>query len=187
MDRNIITVNDATLAREAAHRRIQAEKAARRELPEVLAQEGEPPPMDGGLDIDTKPDQWFQRLAKYVPSEAIGLYLALAGLVTADDTTKYGLTLLAALVAVAVAFNTFFLRRLWKVRRWSQIIVSDVALLVFVFATGGVLIQQLSFYGPRTATAVLVLTTAVLSFIDPPSDQSKPAVDPSPNAADGTI
>lgn len=184
MDRNIITGTDAERARKAAYRRIEARKAGEPQPNAVPLRAGEPVPMGSELDIDTKSDQWFQRLAKYVPSEAIGLYLALAGLFTPDEAARHGLLLLTTLVAVSVIFNTIFLRRIWRVRRWTQIVVSDVALLTFIFATGGLLIQQLSFYGPRTATVVLVVTTAFLVFIEPPSDQSGTTSESGPQAAD---
>lgn len=184
MDRNIITTDDAARARKAAFKRIHKPTSAGSRPDAMASRPGEPEPMDGGLDIDTKPDQWFQRLAKYVPSEAIGLYLALAGLISTNEVERYGLLALAALVGVCLVFNTLFLRRLWKVQRWSQVIVSHVALLTFVFATGGVLVQQLWFYGPRTATAALVLTTAFLTFFEPPSTRPAPSDNTVPDAAD---
>jgi hypothetical protein len=174
MDRNVVTKEDARQARKLAFaRRARAlQEDARAERGAALA--GEPGPMAGGLDIDVKPDAWFERLAKYVPSEALGLYLALAGLVTQTDVEKHGMELMIVLLIVCLAFNTLFLRRLWKVRRWNQILVSDVALLTYTFATGGLLIQHLWFYEPRVGTALLVTTTTFLCFFKPPANQTKP-------------
>lgn len=174
MNRNVVTEADASRARRAAAQRnrpstnIVAEAATER-----YAGEGEP--MGGsGAGIDVQPDKWFERLAKYIPAEALGLYLTLAGLVTKDDVEKWGVVILSSVLIVSLVFNTLFLRLLWKVRRWSQIAVSGVALLVYVFATGGLIIQQLWFYEPRVGTALLVATTAFLCFFTPPQAPGEP-------------
>jgi hypothetical protein len=147
-------------------------EAGEKRVPEVAGSARQAEPLAGGLDTDIKPDTWFQRLAKYVPSEGIGLYLALAGLVTeAESAMPRGVILLALILSVCILFNSLFLRHLWKVRRWSQIIVSDIALLAYAFATGGALIQKLPFYEPRWGTVVLIVTTTFLVFFNPPSDE----------------
>jgi hypothetical protein len=66
----------------------------------------------------TPTDQWFERLAKYIPAEALGIYLALEGIVRAQTSLSVnanrvwlGVTLL-----VAVIFGWFYLEHAWNVR-----------------------------------------------------------------------
>ena len=166
MNRNIVTIDDAI----AARRKVETENAVRSGTP---LRKGEPAPMGGGhgrQHTDIRPDDWLQRLAKYIPSEAIGLYLAIAGVIPRSDATGgNGLWWLGAVLLVSLLFNTLFLRRIWQVQRWFQIAVSNVALLVYAFAAGGTLIQQLPFYRESFGTLALVVTTAFLAFVSPPT------------------
>jgi hypothetical protein len=176
MDRNIITKSDAINIR----KRIREINEPDSRTPGRTDQEAplgggsgntdQETPLGGGSGADVKPDAWFQRLAKYIPAEALGLYFTLAGLVGVDDLQgNRGIMILVTVVMVCIVFNTLYLRRLWKVSRWGQISISGAALLAYAFASGGALIQQLPFYEPRIGTFVVVLASAFMAFIDPPS------------------
>ncbi len=62
-------------------------------------------------------------------------------------------------------FNLVFLKVVWKVRP-SQIAVSTVALVAYVFVMGGVF-EQMKLREPRTQVFVLIVTAAFLSLFRP--------------------
>jgi hypothetical protein len=118
---------------------------------------------------DVKADRAIERLAKFIPAEALSLYMALAGIAastTIEDVAKpYWL---AGLLVVSIVFNVLYLRRFWRVTRPSQIGVSSAALLVYALATGGPLIQSVPYYSPAAAAIALAIVTAFLAFFEPP-------------------
>jgi len=166
MDRNIITKNDAIDIRRRARELRDAASPGQHQSTEAAK-------LGGGLDADAKPDAWFQRLAKYIPGEALGLYFGLAGLFGANDLPgARGTVILVVVLVVCLVFNTLYLRRLWRVKRWAQVAISGAALLAYAFASGGALVQQLPFYEPRVGTGVIIFVSACLAFFDPPSPVS---------------
>lgn len=164
MDRNIVTKAQAIREnREALERRRQQQKAEDRANDQLVL----------GGDETTKQDAPVTKLAKYIPGEALSLYLALAGVAAGAQLAEgSGPTWFAALIALVVVFNILYLRRIWRVKRWSQILVSTVSLVVYAFGTGGALVETLSFYKPTLAAFAVIATTAFLAFFDPPEPAS---------------
>lgn len=74
----------------------------------------------------------------------------------------------AGIILLSVLFNVLYLKRVWKISRSSQIAVSTVALLVYIFATGGELISSVPGYSGIVASFALVVVTAFLAFFEPP-------------------
>src|SRR5262245_5366052 len=72
------------------------------------------------------PDRWSQKLLKYIPAEALSLYLALDGAIKSgsDNPVPY----LWAALAVTLVFNALYLWRIWNVERYTQIGISCGAL-----------------------------------------------------------
>ena len=159
MDRNIVTKAQARQENLAALERRQQQRKA----------EGRPDDqMDLGGDA-TKQDPPATKLAKYIPGEALSLYLALAGVAAGAQLAEgSGPMWFAALIVLVVVFNILYLQRIWKVRRWSQIVVSSVSLIIYAFGTGGALVETLSFYSPTVAAIAIIATTAFLAFFEPP-------------------
>jgi hypothetical protein len=173
MDRNIITVQTA-----AARNRARAEELERyvREVggrPTGLL----PGSLGGELPIELqKPDSWYERILKYVPVEAVSMYLALdKGIQSGWDKSiqsptqgeSRGLVLwLAFALICCVVFNIMYLVRVAGVRSRSQVTVSSLALVAYVYINGGVFAAaQLA--PPMAQLFVLVLTGAVLIFFKP--------------------
>jgi hypothetical protein len=179
MNRNIITPKDVAQAR-----------AAERDTP---VRRGE---VTGAAPAQPKapePDSWYQRLLKYIPGEAIGLYLFLENLCksgfplpdpskysTADELAKATTAVhdeqapwLAAALVIAVVFNALYLWRIWKVQRVSQWLISCAALVVYVFAIGGVF-ATFPWYRPGLGMAVLAVGAAFLVFVNPPGKPIDP-------------
>jgi hypothetical protein len=114
-------------------------------------------------------DTWYERMLKYIPAESVALYLALEGIVRTPALTDRALQIWLALVlAVCVLFTWLYLRRISEVGpTTAQLLVSCVALVVFVFASGGVF-GTLWFWEPWQGTLLLVVATAFLSLYVPP-------------------
>jgi hypothetical protein len=173
MDRNIITAQTA-----AARNRARAE-----EIERYVREAGSRPTgllagsLGGDLPIDLqKPDSWYERILKYVPVEAVSMYMALdkgvqsgwdKGIQSPTQGGSRGLVLwLAFALVCCVAFNIIYLIRVARVISRSQVTVSSLALVAYVYINGGVFAAaQLA--PPIAQLFVLVLTGAVLIFFKP--------------------
>jgi branched-subunit amino acid transport protein len=177
MDRNIITVEAA-----ASHNRARAaefQSAVQRYAEDVAGLRASLPPgtLGGELPIDLqKPDDWYQRILKYIPVEAMTAYIALdkgTQILTAEGS-KERIGWLALALLVCVAFNIAYLIRTAKVRSREQVGVSSLALIAFVYIGGGVFEAE-GLSPPIAQLFVLVGTGLVLTFFKPP------AIEPSGN------
>lgn len=164
MDRNIITRKDA----QETNAEVRAADDLRRKtegLPERKAIQG-----PNGLPGTIKPDETLARLVKFIPAEALSLYLALSGITaTVQPPADQALYWLTALLSVTALFNALYLYRLWNVTRITQIAASTVALIIYAIAANGPLVQALK-VPPIAATLALTVVTAFLCFFEPPED-----------------
>jgi hypothetical protein len=160
LDRNIVTVADS-----ARKRAVQ--------MREHLNRMGTTSPTLGvGVSADKalQPDEWYQRLMKYIPGEALSHYLTRDSLVRSASLQDKVAVWLGVVLAVAITFNLVYLVRVWRIRRLSQIAISTGALVVYVFAMGGVF-KETMWWEPFQGALALVITTAFLSFFKPPGQQ----------------
>jgi hypothetical protein len=120
------------------------------------------------LPAPPPPDRWYERLLKYIPVETIGLYLAVEGIIRSANLTAMELRVYLGLtLIVTLVFTWLYLRQIARVVVVSQIVISCFALVVWVFALGGVF-ATFSFYKPWQGTAALVIAAAFLGFVPPP-------------------
>lgn len=168
MDRNVVTEEDARRIREsdAAQNEAGAKIAGGRRLGSPARSVLEP----------AKPDSWNQRLLKYIPGEAVGLYIALDRAVRTSPSLQLGDTHLAlaawlgAALLVAVTFNALYLWIIWKVDRVSQIAASTVALVSYVYAMGG-MFEPLKWTDPTAQLVAVIVVAAFLVFFEPPKSR----------------
>jgi hypothetical protein len=126
-------------------------------------------------------------LLKYFPGEATRLYLFLENLcksafpIPEESKYKTAQELAAAITAVhahqrpwlvaalvlSIIFNWIYLSRTWKIQRVSQQVISCAALIIYVFAIGGVF-ATFSWYMPQLGLCALAIGTAFLAFVKPP-------------------
>jgi len=117
-------------------------------------------------------DEYPDRLRKYIPTEAVGFWLAVSGLIqsAADDVPKAGLLWLFFVIGLVFTFG-------WTRRRtqapekptaWTQIWISCGAFLVWVFAAGGPFAASWSSYKPLYGSLLLITYTTAVAFIIPP-------------------
>jgi hypothetical protein len=169
MDRNIITVEAA-----AAHNQTRAAQV-RQALQHYMREDGGrlaplvSGTLGGDLPVDLqRPDSWYERILKYVPIEAVSIYLALdKGVHSAvQDGSLRGALWLALALMFCLAFNIAYLVRIAGVRSRLQVGVSSLAMVAYVYVTGGVF-QALNLAPPEAQLFVMVATGAVLTFVKP--------------------
>jgi hypothetical protein len=82
-------------------------------------------------------DDYFTQIIKYIPSEAVALYLTLYGIVAAAKTQVPFETILWILFIVGLIATPIYLLRVTKVKDKVQLAISTVAFFIWVFALGG--------------------------------------------------
>jgi hypothetical protein len=189
MNRNIITESNAERYRATVPVVVESDSAPGEEPDPFLfggskggreagktIPSGKPKPKAVALPAPPPPDRWYERLLKYIPVESIGLYLAVEGIVKSASLSRnelrvyLGLTLLVTLL-----FTWLYLLRVAGVELISQLIISCIALIVWVFALGGVF-ATFSYYKPWQGTVALVVAAAFLGFVKPPElEKNEPA------------
>lgn len=121
----------------------------------------------------TKTDGYFDKLLKYIPSEIVGGWVALTGLIKGSNDIPatpllWGLFIFfIGLTALYIFQQTSEPRKPLAI---TQILVSMGAFAVWVFALGEPF-SSLSFYRPIYGSIALVLYTLVIPLINPTEDK----------------
>jgi hypothetical protein len=169
MDRNIITVEEAAAYNRARIGEIR--QTFQRYETDGTSREAwlRPGTLGGELIGDLKKsDTWYERILKYVPVEAVSMYLALdRGIAASGEAIGERVKLLALALLCSVAFNVAYLFRVAGVRSQVQVWVSSLALVAYVYVNGGVF-NAIGWANPTRQLFVLVMTGAVLTFFKPP-------------------
>lgn len=125
-------------------------------------------------------DDYWARLVKYLPVEMIGAYLAVVGVLSSVlDGAALRLALGSALVAGAVAV-WWFAANVLRVTRRQQRVVSTVAFVLWVFATGGVF-GTFGWWAPWMGSVAVVVFGVVVRIIQiGPPPEPEPIANGSP-------
>ncbi|MBN1596531.1 hypothetical protein JW933_11450 [candidate division FCPU426 bacterium] len=121
---------------------------------------------------EIKQMQTYQdRLLKLIPSEIIGAYLFLQGIIPPDQA-KWGTTL----VGVALLIMTpLYMQRIQKVSKKTQLLVTTLSFAVWVYSLGGPF-SLWGLYQAWIGSVVLVLwTMTVPLFFSNKEPQEQPA------------
>jgi len=164
VNRNVITVADVSAQVSRRARDSQKSLQFGGEIG-TLGRLGGQSPASGVAD---KPDVWYERLVKCIPAEALSFYLTLDRGLRPTDTRlpdPYLVYWLGAALACSLLFNILYLRFVWKVRA-AQVFVSSVALLAYVYVTGG-FFEVAGWSQPRIQMFVLIVTAGCLSVFKP--------------------
>lgn len=122
---------------------------------------------DGGAGGATQPKP-AEKLVKYFPAEAFALYAALepaSATLFQDEVLTWALWISLIL---SIVLCVMFLKRYWKVRRNDQLVISCVALVVYVAALGGPFVT-LAWFKPGFALLATILITSFIVFAKAPT------------------
>jgi hypothetical protein len=112
---------------------------------------------------DQTPDTYRDRLTKYIPAEAVATYLFINTFVTTATPVRVWLLWLS--FGVCTVLVPLYLRRIQKVDKVVQLIISTVAFIVWAFSIGGPF-TYLPWYDPIIAVVVMALYTLAVPAID---------------------
>ena len=115
-----------------------------------------------------KPDEYLARLLKYIPSEIIALYLTLDPLVRPSSISSIqtdSIVIHWLVFIICVISTPIFLKRIQKVDRVSQLIISTIAFTVWIFAIGGPFVY-LSWYKPLYGGILLPIYTTLVPLLE---------------------
>ncbi len=124
------------------------------------------------IEANTAPpiDGYFDKLIKYIPSEIVGSWIAVKGLIIGDSNLPIN-TLLWILLVIFTALTAVYIFRQTSEPRTStaktQILISTGAFLVWAFALGEPF-SSLAFYRPVYGSLLLILYNLTIPLINPP-------------------
>jgi hypothetical protein len=127
--------------------------------------------LQGGAAPNASSDDYADRLMKYIPTEGVGFWLAVSGIIQSagSDIPKAGL--LWAFFVIGLVFTFLWIRRqtqaTGKPTVWTQIGISCGAFVVWVFAAGGPFAASWDFYRPLYGSLLLITYTTAVSFVIP--------------------
>lgn len=118
-------------------------------------------------------DGYADRLMKYIPTEAVGFWLAVSGMIQGaggESVPKAGLLWLffALGLVVTFAWTRRQTREPGKPTAWTQIGLSCIAFVVWVIAAGGPLVATWPGYDPLYGSLLLITYTTAVAFVIPP-------------------
>lgn len=123
----------------------------------------------------TKLDGYFDKLIKYIPTEIVGGWIAITGLIksASDIPTNTILWILlvifTGLTAVYILKQTFEPKKPLAIKQTS---ISTIAFMVWVFALGEPF-ESLSFYNPVYGSVLLILFNLTIPLVNPVEDNKK--------------
>lgn len=113
---------------------------------------------------EARPDDYKQRLIKYIPAEVIALHLTLDALLRASGEGQGALPW--AVFAFCFAATPLYLWRVAGVGKASQLLISTVAFAVWIFAVGGPF-AALAWYKPIYGGILLPAYTFLIPIFTP--------------------
>lgn len=112
------------------------------------------------------PDDYVDRLLKYIPAESVALYLTLQGIILSGAEGPSLDQWLWIIFAIGLVGTPMYLWRVVKVGKKGQLVVSTAAFGVWVFALGGAF-ASMSWYEPFIGSLALVVFTFFVPLISP--------------------
>ena len=111
-----------------------------------------------------KPDNYKERLIKFIPAEVVTLYLTVYGIASAARDEIPFEVFIWIIFAVGIIGTPLYLRFVERVRGLSHIIISTLAFAVWVFALGGPFLQ-LSWYHQVYGAILLPIYTFFIPIL----------------------
>jgi FtsH-binding integral membrane protein len=156
MNRNIVTVSDLKQIKKS-----RAQSTGQVNLEAV----GEVNEISTANDSNLTSDNYVDRLMKYIPAEVIAAYMTLAGIVKSSPQPNDPLLHWVIFLVVLVG-GFFYLRKPAGVKKPVQLIISLLAIVVWVFYLGGPF-KAIGWYSDIWAALILPIYTFFVPLIEP--------------------
>lgn len=164
MSRTVVSRRDTQPSLDAS--KVRVEKAFER-LGPIVVVPGEtvrvPAAVSVDLPADVHPDTYLTRLMKYLPGEVVALYIALDAILRSVQQTSVALHWTVFVLCVAATY--WYLWRVAKVSKQTQLAISVAAFCVWVFALGGPF-EYLAWYEPHHGALLLPVYTFFIATIE---------------------
>ncbi|MEO1185453.1 MAG: hypothetical protein AAFX46_12520 [Cyanobacteria bacterium J06636_27] len=116
-----------------------------------------------------KIDGYFDKLIKYIPSEIVGAWIAIKGLIASDDTVPQDSFLWTLFAIFTILTAVWIFKQTSEPKKppaVTQIMLSTGAFIIWVFALGEPF-SSLTFYRPVYGSISLILYTLIVALINP--------------------
>ncbi|MEH2334376.1 hypothetical protein [Nostoc sp.] len=116
-----------------------------------------------------KIDDYFSKLLKYIPTEIVGGWIAITGLIKSATGIPTNTILWVLLIIFTVITAAYILQQTSERQKppaVKQTIISSIAFLVWVFALGEPF-SSLSFYSPVYGSILLIICSLIIPLINP--------------------
>ncbi len=110
-------------------------------------------------------EEYLGRLLKLIPTEIVAVYLAVKGIIP-EANMKWGLIISSLALLI---LTPFYLKKVMKVEKFSQIFSSTLAFVIWLYTLGGPFIH-LGIYRPWVATVILIFWTAFIPQFFKPNE-----------------
>jgi hypothetical protein len=158
MGREVVSERDARIARDLFLKSFQGGvtggKAAGAKDPSALPG----PVAPAAAPVQVEKDRPVDRLLKYIPAEIVGTYVTLQGVIATVGEESLRHRLLWLVFVVLLPLTWLYLARVQHVTKRGQLLVSTIALAVWVFSLGGPF-AALVWYRPVYGALLLPLYT----------------------------
>ncbi|MEM7579538.1 MAG: hypothetical protein AAF316_06705 [Cyanobacteria bacterium P01_A01_bin.80] len=116
-----------------------------------------------------KIDGYFDKLIKYIPSEIVGAWIAIKGLIASDDTVPQDNFLWTLFAIFTILTAVWIFKQTSEPKKppaVTQILISTGAFIIWVFALGEPF-SSLALYRPVYGSIALILYTLIVTLINP--------------------
>lgn len=128
-----------------------------------------------GTGKGTKLDGYFDKLIKYIPTEIVGGWIAIIGLIKSASDIPTNTILWILLVIFTILTALYILKQTSEPKKplaIKQTTLSTIAFIVWVFALGEPF-DTLSFYNPIYGSILLILFNITIPLFNPVEDKKK--------------
>lgn len=124
---------------------------------------------------EVKIDGYFDKLIKYIPTEIVGGWIAIIGVIKSASNIPTNTILWILLVIFTVLTAVYILKQTFEPKKplaIKQTSISTIAFMVWVFALGEPF-ESLSFYNPVYGSVLLILFNLTIPLVNPVEDNKK--------------
>lgn len=124
---------------------------------------------------EVKLDGYFDKLIKYIPTEIVGGWIAITGVIKSASNIPTNMILWVLLVIFTVLTAVYILKQTFEPKKplaIKQTSISTIAFIVWVFALGEPF-ESWSFYNPVYGSVLLILFNLTIPLVNTVEDKKK--------------